>query len=523
MKKFARTDRYGSRVRQKHSTIQASLFAASHAVGVQKTNLSKSTHFSHPSEVIKSENKFFHRYNTVAPMHGGGSGGEEDPNQSDSLSMQQKFELFQTSILNNPLISQALQRRRFSMVSVLERGTPGPPQGIGRDLQYMNLKPKQSNAVSGAASAVKKAWKRSGSVRIVPAYSTEGRAPRISSNNSNADGNAGIVMSRFNAAIFPRSRIKSTFTEQDNAATTIQQAYRRVLAKTVLDRMKVIAKPGGGKSANKMSGAVKLGWAEIAGRFVRYLSDHFWEVGESSKVNVLIIETLLAHLIKARTYFFDVNNVKLPEHQIEKAHRLEFHKPQQLTKSEFNAYNTKKEVLNSLGVTELLARILASLCDDVTVDGLPDRVVQLLVELLDGGNKYVQQTLYNHLVNIDSDGKFLSHIEKRMHHAFSMYIAGKKMSKLTKTTKKVSKNVSESCEYLIQTFRMVQLLCDGHHLGFQDFLRVQSGHTSSQVNIVKTTCEYVIQLCDSKEAIERFSNVEISLLSQVGHEGGCLT
>jgi len=397
---------------------------------------------------------------------------------------------------------------------VLEKGTPGPPSSVGRSLANIPLKTNNaSNPVHGVRHVVKKVMDFSGASTRIATVNTgnSDRSMRSSSRTKTVHSGDIFRTSRMHS----RGRAPSLQNEKERAVIKIQSAFRARLARTEMERMKRVAKPGSGKTANKLSGAVALGWADVAGRFVRYLSEHFWEVGESSSINVLIIETLLAHLIKARTHFIDINENRLSESQIHKAHRLEFHKPQQLTKTEFNAYNSKKEVLNSLGVTSLLARILASLSDDVIVDGFPDRVIQLLVEMLDGGNKYVQQTLYLHLLNVDSDGKFLSHIEKRMHHAFDMYTAGKRTNKAKKSGLQLSSEVMEACDHLIQTFRLLQLLCEGHHLGFQDFLRHQSGHTSSQVNIIKTSCEFVIQLCESKETIERFSMVEISVLSQV--------
>jgi hypothetical protein len=71
--------------------------------------------------------------------------------------------------------------------------------------------------------------------------------------------------------------------------------------------------------------------------------------------------------------------------------------------------------------------------------------------------------------------------------------------------------VSEACEHLIQSFRFLQLLCEGHHLGFQDYLR----HQSSHVNLIKATARFLISLCDTSYVIGRYTTMEISLVSQI--------
>ena len=46
-----------------------------------------------------------------------------------------------------------------------------------------------------------------------------------------------------------------------------------------------------------------------------------------------------------------------------------------------------------MGVTALMARVIASLSSDISEGGLPDVALELLVELLNGGNLRVQDTL----------------------------------------------------------------------------------------------------------------------------------
>jgi hypothetical protein len=112
-KKFSRLDRFGSRTRQRHASTQASLFSSSHVM--QKGSSNNALR----AKQMREKYKYARRHSsmaTVSPlMHSGMHGGGDDV---ESYSMQQKFEMFQKSVSTNALITQALQRRRFSMVSV---------------------------------------------------------------------------------------------------------------------------------------------------------------------------------------------------------------------------------------------------------------------------------------------------------------------------------------------------------------------------------------------------------------------
>eukprot|EP00615_Pteridomonas_danica_P019451 CAMPEP_0114386776 /NCGR_PEP_ID=MMETSP0102-20121206/6833_1 /TAXON_ID=38822 ORGANISM="Pteridomonas danica, Strain PT" /NCGR_SAMPLE_ID=MMETSP0102 /ASSEMBLY_ACC=CAM_ASM_000212 /LENGTH=1141 /DNA_ID=CAMNT_0001543687 /DNA_START=1 /DNA_END=3423 /DNA_ORIENTATION=- len=316
-RKFSRVDRYGTRVKQKHSSVQASLFASSHASTTKKFEISKNKLAPRQSQVITS-----------------------DVDDEEAVKMHEKFEIFQKSLDSNPLISQALQRRRFSMVNILEKGTPGPPDDVGRDLSHYSVKLSASKTgVRGAARVVKRVLtntgKRRNSAQVAPAFdkvvlnaALDKKRDSLIAHRAGPRGSRGLGERRPSRnSLFQRPKVKSHHTEVEAAAIMIQKAYRRKIAANEAKRVKVIAKPGGGKLANKLSGAIALNWSDIAGRLVRYLSDHFWESGSIAKVNILIIETLLAHLIKSRTYFFDINGLKLTESEIHKAHRLEFQKP----------------------------------------------------------------------------------------------------------------------------------------------------------------------------------------------------
>jgi hypothetical protein len=403
----------------------------------------------------------------------------------------------------------------------LERGTPGPPEGIGRDLSDFREHHQKKNIVQKGSKAVSNFWRNpTNRNQHHHHHRTSKRRSSVQPISSGDHGGGGMGLARRASLMFGGGgsmNVNHEYTPEENASLVIQASFRRMKARAEMARRKVTARPGGGKHSNRLSGAVELSWRDIAARFVRYLSAHYWETSpEICQVNFLIVETWLAHLIKARTYFIDANGVKLNQDpaSIAKAKSLKFMKPHQLTEDELTSYHLKQTTLNALGVTTLLAKILASLSDEVVSGGFPDRVVLLFVELLDGGNHDVQQTLFAHLIEDDNEGKFLTHIEKRLDYAYGLYLEGKKLD-TTSGTGILSKDVAEACEHLIQTFRFLQLLCEGHHLGFQDYLRSQAGQASSHVNLVKKSVGMIISLCDTSFVIGRFATMEIMLVSQV--------
>ena len=50
--------------------------------------------------------------------------------------------------------------------------------------------------------------------------------------------------------------------------------------------------------------------------------------------------------------------------------------------------------------------------------------------------------------------------------------------------------------FTISLFRFLQLLCEGHNLSFQNYLRTQAGNTTT-VNIIVCTVDYLLRLQES--------------------------
>jgi len=71
------------------------------------------------------------------------------------------------------------------------------------------------------------------------------------------------------------------------------------------------------------------------------------------------------------------------------------------------------------------------------------------------------------------------------------------------------------CEAARSTARFLQLLCEGHHAPFQNYLRERNGANTVSVNLVQRLTDLVVYLCDSSYCVSRFTKVELSLVSQL--------
>jgi hypothetical protein len=177
------------------------------------------------------------------------------------------------------------------------------------------------------------------------------------------------------------------------------------------------------------------------------------------------------------------------------------------------AYHAKQTTLNSLGVTELLAVLISSL--DSTADGdLPDVAIDLLIEMMNGGNETVARELYQFLVDVDTDGKFMKHLDRRFDADFEALQATKEKDQFGSGAAVINPEVVRLCDNVGTTVRLLQLCCEGHNLPFQDLMRAQPMYTGD-INLVAQVAELLALLCDSSVAVARFRRQELELISQL--------
>jgi hypothetical protein len=327
------------------------------------------------------------------------------------FTLQERLATFKTTVSVNPRILGALQRRRFSMVSVLEEGTPAPPPKVGRALTY-------------------------------------------------------------------------------KSAATKEQVE------------------------NPLCSAVAIAWGDVTKRFVSYCTEHFYDEGGAGRATVqLILETWMAHLVKARTLALEEDGTT-PAESIAKASVLRQVTPHELSDDRYAAYRAKQVALNSFGVTELLAKIISSL-DDISPGGLPDIALDVFIELLNGGCMEAADSLYHFLIRVDTEGKFIQHLGRRLDVGLAKLQNAKARGGFGRDSGGViGAEMEESCGFAIATTRFLQLVCEGHNIKFQNLLRAQPMY-SGQFNLVKKVVEALILLCESTLAVSFFHGVELDMVSQL--------
>jgi hypothetical protein len=402
-----RTVEYGERIMSQSRNGQA--------VMLQPAQFQRSDKYPAPEKQGRKCQKLFQAAPTTKTKKQEG----EDPAAAAAVvvetplrTLEQRFNAFKATVASNTRILGALQRRRFSMVCVLEAGLPPPP---------------------------------------LPGHIEKELATRL------ADGK---------------------YLE------------------------------------NPLCSAVAAGWSDVSKRFVAYCTEHFYdEEGAGRRTVQLILTTWMAHLVKARTLVLEEDGVT-PAESIASASILRQVTPHELSEDLYVAYRGKQEALNSIGVTELLGQIIANV-DDAVPGGLPDLALELFVELLNGGCVEAADALYQFLVRVDTEGKFLKHIDRRIDLGLESLREAKSRGGFGGDPEWVmSDDVEASCDDVIATTRFMQLMCEGHNLKFQNLLRVQPMY-AGQFNLVNKVVEALVLLCESTAAVSCFHRIELLVVSQM--------
>nr|XP_020441896.1 ryanodine receptor 3-like [Monopterus albus] len=132
--------------------------------------------------------------------------------------------------------------------------------------------------------------------------------------------------------------------------------------------------------------------------------------------------------------------------------------------------------------------------------------LKLGISILNGGNILVQQKMLEYLKEKRDVGFFKSLSGLMMSCSVLDLNAFERQNKaegLGMVTEEGSINVSERGSKVLQNdeftkdlFRFLQLLCEGHNNDFQNFLRTQTGNTTT-VNIIISTVDYLLRLQES--------------------------
>uniref|UniRef100_A0A8C2FB98 Ryanodine receptor 3 n=1 Tax=Cyprinus carpio TaxID=7962 RepID=A0A8C2FB98_CYPCA len=126
--------------------------------------------------------------------------------------------------------------------------------------------------------------------------------------------------------------------------------------------------------------------------------------------------------------------------------------------------------------------------------------LKLGISILNGGNVLVQQKMLDYLKEKRDAGFFKSLSGLMMScsvldlNAFERQNKAESLGMVTEEGS--SSKVLQNDDFTKDLFRFLQLLCEGHNNDFQNFLRTQTGNTTT-VNIIISTVDYLLRLQES--------------------------
>uniref|UniRef100_A0A4W5JEC3 Ryanodine receptor 1a (skeletal) n=1 Tax=Hucho hucho TaxID=62062 RepID=A0A4W5JEC3_9TELE len=154
--------------------------------------------------------------------------------------------------------------------------------------------------------------------------------------------------------------------------------------------------------------------------------------------------------------------------------------------------------LHNRGAAEMVLQMISA-CKGET-GCMVSSTLKLGISILNGGNVEVQQKMLEYLKDKKDVGFFLS-VQALMQtcsvldlNAFERQNKAEGLGMVSEEG--TSEKVMSDDEFTCDLFRMLQLLCEGHNNDFQNYLRTQTGSTTT-INIIICTVDYLLRLQES--------------------------
>ena len=232
---------------------------------------------------------------------------------------------------------------------------------------------------------------------------------------------------------------------------------------------------------------IKISWDDLVVRMANYIRNHLFEPNKSCQD---IIDILICHLRKIRDIDGTLSDIS------------------EMSLLEKKKYVDRQNSLNRHGAAGLMAEILT--INRVGQDGdFADMAIELLAEMLNGGNKDVQQAIFNFATTQDPKGSFLSHIKDRLSRG-ERAVRERRDSvraKYVPFTEELMKEYKE----LIQTLKFMQLMCEGHTLDMQNLMRTQHIHGSAvSINLLAQSIDLLSVMVESSATLRRFDEMDVN-------------
>ncbi|XP_060765620.1 ryanodine receptor 1 isoform X1 [Neoarius graeffei] len=160
--------------------------------------------------------------------------------------------------------------------------------------------------------------------------------------------------------------------------------------------------------------------------------------------------------------------------------------------------------LHNRGAAEMVLQMISA-CKGET-GCMVSSTLKLGISILNGGNSDVQQKMLDYLKDKKDVGFFLS-LQTLMQtccvldlNAFERQNKAEGLGMVseegTNMKRERGEKVMADDEFTCDLFRLLQLLCEGHNNDFQNYLRTQTGSTTT-INIIICTVDYLLRLQES--------------------------
>lgn len=147
---------------------------------------------------------------------------------------------------------------------------------------------------------------------------------------------------------------------------------------------------------------------------------------------------------------------------------------------------SKEQIQNKLCELGLIKIILTIICSKNCNKKIYERLVDLSIQMLDGGNHKVQTEYYQYFTLSDNSQEFFR-------KCYDFINSEKNVNE--DNLYKVYKNKKD---YIIKVLRLIQLLCENHNSDLQNYLRYQ-GNSTSNYNIIESTVFLFEKLLTGKQ------------------------
>ncbi|KAM9341381.1 ryanodine receptor 3 [Symphorus nematophorus] len=156
--------------------------------------------------------------------------------------------------------------------------------------------------------------------------------------------------------------------------------------------------------------------------------------------------------------------------------------------------------LHDRGAAEMVLQMISA--SKGRLGAIVTYTLKLGISILNGGNILVQQKMLDYLKEKRDVGFFKSLSGLMMScsvldlNAFERQNKAEGLGMVTEEGSSKCSKVLQDDEFTKDLFRFLQLLCEGHNNDFQNFLRTQTGNTTT-VNIIISTVDYLLRLQES--------------------------